>query len=167
MHRVEREFRSDLNQLADIRNLVRDACARAWGTDESLEVVDHVLLAVQEAMTNIIRHAYRGATDRRLRIEIHADEERIRLWLWHDGEDFDPGAVVKPAFDGSRSGGFGIHLMHVCMDEVRYIHDGGGRRGLHMARRRRPICREEKKMNLLVEQFGDVAVVTVTAEQLD
>jgi anti-sigma B factor antagonist len=167
VHSVEQEFPSDLRQLAAIRELVRDCCARAWGPDAAQETLDQVLLAVQEAATNVIRHAYGGAADQSLHLQARADDVGIEVWLWHDGADFDPASVEPPSFDGSRSGGFGQHLIHQCMDEVRYIHDDRGRRGLHMARRRGP-CRERgETMNLLVEQFGDVAVATVNAEQLD
>jgi anti-sigma B factor antagonist len=167
MHRVERDFTSDLQELAAIRQLVRESCAREWGADCELESVDQVLLAVQEAAANIIRHAYRGAADQSIRVEIDAGPERVCIWLWHAGKDFDPATVVEPSFDGSRTGGFGLHLILQCMDEVRYIHNDRGRHGLLMARDRTFSRPRGDKMNLLVEQFGNVAVATITAEQLD
>jgi len=165
MLRVERDFTSDLRELAALRQLVRDACARVWD-ETSLETVDQVLLAVQEAATNIIRHAYRDVPDRSIHVEVQTDVECIRIQLWHTGKDFDPATVEAPSFDGSRMGGFGQHLILQCMDEVRYIHNDNGRHGLSMTRRRTRSSTGDK-MNLLVEKFGDVAVATVTSEQLD
>jgi anti-sigma B factor antagonist len=165
MHRVERDFTSDLRELAALRQLVQETCARAWG-ETALETVDQVLLAVQEAATNIIRHAYRGAPDRSIHVEIETDVEYVRIQLWHTGTDFDPATVEAPSFDGSRMGGFGQHLILQCMDEVRYIHNDHGRHGMFMARRRTRRSTGDE-MNLLVEQFGNVAVATLTSEQLD
>ncbi len=156
---------SDLGELAAIRQLVRECCAHEWGSEA--EAIDQVLLAVQEAATNIIRHAYRGAVDRLIQVEIEIDGKRIRIQLWHTGIDFDPAAVSEPSFDGSRMGGFGQHLIRQCMSEVRYIHHDRGRHGLLMVRGREHCQPTGDKMNLIVEQFGDVAVATVTEEQLD
>jgi anti-sigma B factor antagonist len=167
MHRIERDFMSDLTELAALRQLVGESCAREWGDKSSLEAVDQVLLAVQEAATNIVRHAYRKTANGAIHAEIEADSERVRIWLWHQGTDFDPATVSPPSFDGSRMGGFGQHLIRQCMDEVRYIHNDHGRHGLFMARGRAPTRPTGDKMNLLVEQFDNVAVATVTAEQLD
>ncbi len=167
MHRVERDFTSDLGELAAIRQLVRECCAHEWGADSDPEAIDQILLAVQEAATNIIRHAYRGTADRLLRVEIETDAKSIRIQLWHSGKDYDPAAVCEPSFDGSRMGGFGQHLIRQCMNEVRFIHNDRGRHGVLMVRGRAQSQSRGDKMNLIVEQFGDVAVATVTEEQLD
>ncbi len=166
MRRVEREFASDLQQLAAIRELVKERCASEWGPNTA-ETIDLIVLAVQEVAANFMRHAYGGAKDQSIHIELQFEPDGVRIWLWHTGKDFDPATVEAPSFDGSRSGGFGQHLIHQCMDEVRYIHNDNGRHGVLMARGRSRGRSRGEKMNLLVEQFGDVAVVTLTSEQLD
>jgi anti-anti-sigma factor len=163
---VHREFTSDPQQLADLRALVRDRCRQCWGAGVSDGTLGRVELAVQEAAANIVRHAYGNAPDRPIRLELDVDPDRLRVTLYHDGPDFDPTAVPPPAFDGSRSGGFGVYLIHQCMDAVCFIHGEPGRRGIRLVKRRATPA-GERPMNLFVEQFGDVAVVTVTTEQLD
>lgn len=163
MIEVRREFASDAAQLAELRGLVRDSCRAAWaGAPE--ETVGHVELAVQEAATNILRHAYAGAPGP-IRLELAAGPDRLDVLLTHDGRDFDPTAVPPPAFDGSRAGGFGVYLIHTCMDRVTYLH-GDGRRGVRMTKFR-ATGPKEKPMNLVVETFGDVTAVTINEEQLE
>jgi anti-sigma B factor antagonist len=164
MVRVCGEFPRDLGELAALRAAVRDGVVAAWGGDDE-ETLGLVELAVQEAAANIVLHAYGGEKDRPVVLEVEAGPDQCRVTLTHRGKDFDPAAVAPPSFDGSRSGGFGHYLMCQTMDEVRYLHDGEGRSGVRLTKRRVPAG--GKKMQMLVEKFGDVAVVALHEEQLD
>jgi anti-sigma B factor antagonist len=163
---ILREFGSDPRQLTELRRLVRDCCRRAWAAGAREEAIDRVELGVHEAATNILRHAYRGTPGGPIRLDLVADADHVGVTLCHDGADFDPTAVPGPAFDGTRTGGFGLYLIHQCMDEVCYIHGEPGRRGVRMVRLRAGPA-GERPMNVFVETFGDVAVVTVNAEHLE
>jgi anti-sigma B factor antagonist len=165
MERLRREFSSDLNELAELRRVAVECCRRAWGDETSGEALEQLELALQEAATNIVRHAY---TDEKgpIVLEVEADAEACRLTLTHRGRDFDPAAVDPPRFDGSRFGGFGQFLIGQCVDEVRYLHEDG-HAGVRLVKRRTPPATRDKRMNMLTESFGDVAVVTLTEEQLD
>lgn len=166
MINVRREFTSAPGQLAELRALVGEACRRVWPDGADDDTIQRVQLAVQEAATNILRHAYRGDPAGPIRAELTADPDRLTLTLHHEGADFDPTAVPPPAFDGTRSGGFGVYLIHQCMDGVSYIHGEPGRRGIRLVKRRAGPA-GEKPMNLVVEVFGDVMVITINAEQLE
>lgn len=165
MERVRREFSSDLGELAELRHVAIDCVRRAWTGGDVGEAIEHLELALQEAATNIVRHAYAGEAGRPIILEVEADADACRLTLTHLGRDFDPAAVEPPSFDGSRFGGFGQYLIGQCVDEVRYLHEDG-RRGVRLLKRRTPSA-GSKRMNMLTESFGDVAVVTLTEEQLD
>jgi anti-sigma B factor antagonist len=164
MERVRREFTSDLGQLAELRGVAVDCCRRAWG-ESAAEAIEQLQLALQEAATNIVRHAYAGEPGP-IVLEVEVDAEVCRVTLTHCGRDFDPAAVDPPSFDGSRFGGFGQYLIGQCVDDVRYLHEDG-RAGVRLLKRRTPRAAGEKRMNMLTETFGDVAVVTLTEEQLD
>ncbi len=166
MIQIRQEFTSDPTHLAELRGAVRECCRRAWSTGPRDEVVDRIVLAVQEAAANILIHAYRRIPGRPIRLEANANDEQVKLILTHDGADFDPSAVPLPSFDGSRSGGFGVYLINQCMDEVYYIHGDVGQRGIRLTKFR-ATGMKGTTMNLLVEMFGDLAVVTVNAEQLE
>jgi serine/threonine-protein kinase RsbW len=163
---IRQEFTSDPDQLAELRAVVGAACRQAWADEAPDDTVQRVQLAVQEAATNILRHAYQGDSAGPIRAELTADSDRLTLTLTHDGADFDPTAVPPPAFDGTRAGGFGVYLIHQCMDHVCYVHGEPGRRGVTMVKHRAaPVG--EKPMNLVVETFGDVMMITLNAEQLE
>jgi serine/threonine-protein kinase RsbW len=92
------------------------------GTDSE---VYQVQLAVDEACTNIIEHAYAGDTDEPIKVNcsISGDELTVQIRDW--GEPFDPTAVPLPDLDGDASqrqkGGLGVFLMRKAMDEVHYV----------------------------------------------
>jgi anti-sigma regulatory factor (Ser/Thr protein kinase) len=139
MVRMRREYANDLHQLADMRALVREACQRAWGSglgDNEEEALCRLELAVDEAATNIILHAYEGETGRPIELVIEADSGQACVWLFHHGRDFNPEAVAPPTFDGTREGGFGLYLIKESVDEVRYLRDDQGRCGICLVKKR-------------------------------
>ncbi len=78
-------------------------------------------LAVEEASTNIVRHAYqRGrAGDIQVRMEAVGDDIRITLTDW--GQSFEADAAylaVDVPVEVRAEGGMGVLLIHKLMDEV-------------------------------------------------
>jgi anti-sigma B factor antagonist len=168
MTRLIREFRGDLSALAELRRVVLDACREAWGAAADEEGLGHLGLAVQEAASNIIRHSFENHEQAVVELELEVDADGASVALYHRGNDFDPDQIKPPSFDGSRSGGFGHYLIGRCTEDVRYIHhDDAGRRGIRFRKRKNAPAKGEHDMQLLVETFGDVAVVGVHTEQLD
>ncbi len=138
--RESREFPSDLPRLAELRHFVSETARRAW-PDAPPDLVAEIELALQEAAVNVVLHAYRSQPGRPIYADLEIDDEKLALTLTHEGDDFDPAAVPAPDFDGSRTGGFGVHLIRETMDEVYYLHDAA-RRGIRMVKRRRNPTRE-------------------------
>jgi anti-sigma regulatory factor (Ser/Thr protein kinase) len=99
-------------------------------------VVSQLELAITDALSNIMRHAYRGRTDQRIQLDIEAFADRLVLRLHHLGETFDPSAVKTPAFDGSEDGGFGMYIIEQSVDTVRYYRDERGRNCISMVKNR-------------------------------
>jgi len=113
----ERRYPARPEELAAIRAAVGGA-ARAMGCGESM--VGDVVLAVDEACQNIIRHAYHGGEgDIVLRLDREDDRLVIRLM------DFAPAvdvAKIHPrSLDEVRPGGLGTHLMRSIMDHVDFL----------------------------------------------
>ena len=126
--RSELEIRSDLKDLRRAREFVRDFCRMVPERDFSIEDdVADLELAVNEAASNIMKHAYHGRADQRIQLEADAFPGRVSIRLHHLGDSFDPAAVPPPALDGSRESGFGIYLITKSVDEVRYSRDERGR----------------------------------------
>ena len=91
---------------------------------------DGVALAVDEAATNVLEHAYRGAPDRQVELRFEDRGECLRVDVVDNGATVDPKAV--PRVDLSRyvserrKGGLGVHLMGKIMDSVTFGRGGRG-----------------------------------------
>lgn len=100
----------------------------------------HIVLAVDEAVSNIIRHAYedfaRGT--RTVQVQVHADPEKVEVVLTDSGRGFDPGSVPSPCIEDhirlGRRFGLGLFLMRRVMDEVKYIFRSGAENTLTMVK---------------------------------
>ena len=125
--RSEQEIRSDLADLRLAREFVREFCRTIPGGLLDEGGVAELVLAVNEAASNIMKHAYHGRGDQRVQLEAEAFPGRVSIRLHHLGDSFDPSAVPPPALDGSRESGFGIYLIGRSVDEVRYSRDERGR----------------------------------------
>ncbi|GAB4420843.1 MAG: hypothetical protein Kow002_09430 [Anaerolineales bacterium] len=114
-------FAAQFSNLDDMREFVGD-CARADGYSE--KDVYAIQLAVDEACTNVIEHAYAGESDAKLEICCDVDYEAITIVIRDWGEPFDPSGVPEPNLDKDlserRIGGLGIYLMRKLMDRVDY-----------------------------------------------
>ena len=121
------DFESDLNQLASIRSFVQRFCENIPDSLLDHNRNEQIILAVNEAAANIIKHAYQGRPEEKIQItaEVVADQFVVRLYDW--GEDFDPESVQEPKFNGSQEGGFGIYIIAQSVDEVNYFRDADGR----------------------------------------
>jgi anti-sigma regulatory factor (Ser/Thr protein kinase) len=136
MGRVSREFSSELRQLPEMRAFLRECCRDLWHLPADQAAIAQIELALDEAATNIILHAYEGEKGRPVEVMIEAGEDRISVTLYHCGRDFDPECVEPPVFDGSRESGFGLYLIQESVDEVHYFHDDCGRCGICLVKKR-------------------------------
>lgn len=123
--RESRVFSSDLRELARIRQWVNDMWIR-WaprGHDESSLYL--FVLAVNEVASNVMRHAYRGDPQQRIRMRAWVHQNRFSLELAHTGEPFNPDSVSAPVFDGTRDGGFGVFIIEQSVDSIVYTRNDG------------------------------------------
>lgn len=107
-----------LENLAVIRRFVEDATT-ALGIDPA--AVASIVLAVDEATSNIIAHGYQGQPGD---IEIDVEHERnaLLIRLRDRAPPFDPTSVPTPdlavPLEQRVAGGLGIHLIRQTMDRV-------------------------------------------------
>jgi serine/threonine-protein kinase RsbW len=113
----------------DFLGLVRDVTkkmAETAGFDTAS--AEQIALAVDEATTNVLEHAYAGATDRAVELRYEDRGQKLRV------DVVDTGATVKrravPRVDlrryarERRTGGLGVHLMEKIMDSVTFRRRG-------------------------------------------
>jgi len=77
-------------------------------------------LAVQEAVTNIIRHAYGNRHDQPIDLTCSARADTLEFVLLDEGMAADPGRFCARPLGEIRRGGFGTHIMAQVMDGVHY-----------------------------------------------
>jgi len=87
--------------------------------------VGKIELAVDEACTNVMKHAYSvDSSDKTLDVAIQIDYQKLTLIVTDHGKGFDPMKVQSPNMKEYlaelRVGGLGIYLMRTLMDEVAY-----------------------------------------------
>ena len=89
----------------------------------------NILLAVQEMVTNVLRHAYRGDEDRPILIEFSSSASGMGVEIRDCGPEFNPVHVeVGPPGDSAvpqAEGGYGIMITKMVMDEFDYAREGG------------------------------------------
>ena len=84
-------------------------------------VVQDLVLAIDEACQNIIRHAYAGVDDGKAELEILHKGNKLEFRL-HDFAPTTDKDKIKPSRPKElRPGGLGVFLMHEVMDEVEYL----------------------------------------------
>ena len=105
----------------EVREFV-DGAARAFGFSE--EDVANIILAVDEACTNIIKHAYHYALDQEIEISIFHSTRSFEIRIYDNGKAFDPSSIrtpdLKDHIGHKRRGGLGVYLMKRLMDKVEY-----------------------------------------------
>jgi serine/threonine-protein kinase RsbW len=116
------EIKSRTENLAEIREFIHSAAVEAGF---SKEAIDNIILAVDEACTNIIKHAYKYFPDGKIILNLKADKKTFTIEIIDYGQSFEPGMVPNPDlqkyFDEKRVGGLGMYLMKALMDDVRYV----------------------------------------------
>ena len=117
------EIHSDPAELKNVRARV-ESFVRALGLSE--KCAGNVVLAMDEALTNIIRHAYRGARDKPIEIDLAACDTQLRVTLRDYGKHAPKESIRSRDLADVRPGGLGVHIMHECMDSVDYQPAPGG-----------------------------------------
>lgn len=115
MSRFQIEIPSDPCCLKMVRDTVANFCALA-GMDEEQRC--RVVLAVDEACTNIIRHSYEGAMDKPIICEGKMEDEKLKFKLRDFGKKVDPSEIQSRNLSEIRPGGLGVHFIHEVMDSV-------------------------------------------------
>lgn len=90
------------------------------------KVVQAVKLAVHEACTNIVLHAYEDIDDGRLLVTICLGADQLVVRLHDTGQPFDLDAQPEPALGTAQVHGFGLFLMRSLLDEVTYHSNSSG-----------------------------------------
>ncbi len=112
------KFTSQPDRLKLVRNAVFDT-AKLCGCSE-LTARD-IVIAVDEASQNVIRHAYKGAPNGQVILDISRENDDIVLHLRDFAEKVDVSKIKPRDLDDIRPGGLGTHFIREVMDDVEFI----------------------------------------------
>lgn len=122
-----KRFPGRFESLEAIREFISEAAREAGLSDREVYAVK---LAVDEACSNIIEHAYRGQSRGEIECQCAIDPDRLIIVLRDQGQRFDPASVPEPDLttdlEARQTGGLGLYLMHRLVDDVRFESDESG-----------------------------------------
>lgn len=77
-------------------------------------------LGVDEAFSNIMRHAYGGSRDGTIELEVSCRDKRLYVTLRDYGEKVPLEQIRSRDLDDIRPGGLGVHIINTVFDSVEY-----------------------------------------------
>ena len=133
--RYECYLTSGLEHLETVRSFVRGTCEQKLTPVVGEDDIHLLALATNEAFTNLVKHANHQEIGHPivLALELHAED--VIVELRHRGSGFDPNAVQAPSFDGSRDGGFGLHIIKESVDDLTFEAGDAGETVMRMRKR--------------------------------
>ncbi|MBK7104050.1 MAG: ATP-binding protein [Ignavibacteriae bacterium] len=113
--------KSSTDNLSVIRDFIRTA-AKDAGFDN--DTSGKIVLAADEACTNIIKHAYKYSNKGKIGINISVKSNKFSVSITDNGEHFNSTSIPEPDlkkyYQEKKVGGLGMFLMKKLMDEVKY-----------------------------------------------
>jgi len=108
---------SDPRYLPVVRGAIGPlAAAIGWDEKES----GAITLAVDEALANIIRHAYHSRADGLIELECRESAEGLEIALLDKGDAPDKSKICARELGCDQPGGLGTHIIKQVMDSVSY-----------------------------------------------
>ena len=125
MKKRSQKYKLKIPSITENLQLIREfiiKVAEKAGFDRERQ--EQIALAVDEACTNVIKHAHKFDSRRMIDIQIFVDEQKIRITITDKGRGFDVSRIKDPDLKKfareSRHGGLGIYLIKTLMDDVQY-----------------------------------------------
>lgn len=109
-------FTSEAFCLAEVRKQARAFLEENGFPADGAELL---VLAIDEACANVIRHAYANAC-KPVRLEMTALRGRVRFVLRDYGKRCEPSKIRSRALEDFRPGGLGVHIIQQAFDRVCY-----------------------------------------------
>tara|TARA_Y100001935_G_scaffold247870_1_gene244313 strand:+ start:19088 stop:19510 length:423 start_codon:yes stop_codon:yes gene_type:complete len=116
---------SSTKHLAEVRDFVAQHAKNSGLSDKE---ISEIRLAVDEAYTNIIKHAYHNKPSEPVTIELGTSPKQLWISIIDEGESFNPEEYRAPDIQkrikNKQRGGMGVFLIQKLMDKVQYSRKG-------------------------------------------
>ena len=117
---------NETSNLAKVRDFVSEQM-REVGVKKEDE--NRIILAVDEAVSNIIEHAYENTLEGEIKVEVTAGDGQFSVTISDQGKKFDPDVIADPDLEEhikmGKKRGLGLFLMRQVMDEVNFHYREG------------------------------------------
>lgn len=116
------QLTSDPRYLCAARECVAAATRQLGFSDDQC---CHIVLAVDEAVSNVMQHGYEGCCDRPIWISLyrHEDQSRgrgVRIVIEDEARQVEPEQIRGRDLTDLRPGGLGVHVITQVMDSASY-----------------------------------------------
>ena len=105
----ELRVKSKTENLSQIRDFVSE---KALEAGLPVSAVEKIMLAVDEACTNIIKHAYKSSPEGEIILNVNYDDEKFTITIIDYGKSFNPETIPLPDlqkyYREHKVGGLGI-----------------------------------------------------------
>ena len=118
MKKGKLEFTSHTANLALMRNFVRKFLERHRFSEKQRTLM---VLGIDEACTNVIRHAYDLRDDQPIALSVEVLSSCVRMRLRDYGSKTAPHTMRGRDHAEVKPGGLGLHLIRNAFDKVDYI----------------------------------------------
>ena len=108
---------SDCRYLPVVRGAIGPLAA-VIGWDES--ECRAITLAIDEALANVIRHAYHSSADGLIELECRESADGLEITLSDNGDAPDKSKICAREIGCDQPGGLGTHIIKKVMDRVSY-----------------------------------------------
>jgi len=107
-------------------SLIRDfISSKASNAGIIVEEIENIMLAVDEACTNIIKHAYHSDPEGKIIVKVEYNSADFKIIIEDYGSSFNPDEISDPDLrqyhKDKKVGGLGMYLMKTLMDDVKYV----------------------------------------------
>lgn len=109
---------SSPDRLKVVRSVVENGAKLAGFTEGS---VHDLILAVDEALQNVIRHAYGGRHDGPMEVSMRRTDGVLTIDVIDEAETVDTSKIKPRDLDDVKPGGLGTHLIAEIMDTVDFL----------------------------------------------
>jgi len=109
------KIKSHPENLKQIRKFVSDAISNA---SFSKEDCGSIILAMDEACSNIIRHSYKNDHTQEIEITITITSEILEITVIDSGSAFDINTIESRDVSEVKPGGLGIYIIQHIMDQI-------------------------------------------------
>ena len=111
-------FKAEKSDLPHIRKFIQD-----FLIEKKLEedLLYKIILAVGEAVMNIVQHAYNGGdASKKIKVDLSLINETLTLDFFDEGIKADPTKIKPRKLEEIRPGGLGTHFIKMVMDDIQW-----------------------------------------------